>query len=135
MATEPSGHRSRYRKYVEVVTGSLDEKKRWRRYKARVKELPENYRTALEAMERYLMHFGPMGGPVEMFEDLADLFEQSAAGGTPVRDLFGHDPIEFVEMFMNNYPAGQYRARERDRFISAVARAAGDDAGRDDSTA
>lgn len=27
---------------------------------------------------------------------------------------------------MANYPLGQYRARERDRFTSAVARAAGD---------
>ena len=29
-------------------------KKQWRAYKARVRLLPENYRTAVDAIERYL---------------------------------------------------------------------------------
>ena len=37
-------------------------KKRWRGYKARVRQLPENYRTAVDAIERYLMHFVPADG-------------------------------------------------------------------------
>ncbi|MFI6793991.1 hypothetical protein [Streptosporangium canum] len=32
-----------------------------------------------------------------MFEDLADLFEQAAADGTPIREIVGEDPVEFVE--------------------------------------
>ncbi|MFG1948754.1 DUF1048 domain-containing protein [Nonomuraea sp. NPDC048826] len=125
MANEP---KSRYLQYLELVLGSLDDKKRWRRYKARVKQLPENYRVAVEAMERYLMHFGPAdgSGAMEMYDDLAELFEQSAADGTPIRDIFGDDPVEFAEAFMANYPLGQYRARERRRFASAVERAAGE---------
>ncbi|MFB9247047.1 DUF1048 domain-containing protein [Sphaerisporangium melleum] len=125
-STEP---KSRYLQYLEVVTGSLEEKKRYRQYKARIKRLPENYRTAVEALERYLMHFGPGdgAGAMTMYEDLAELFEQSAADGTPIRDVFGEDPIEFVEAFMANYPLGQYRTRERDRFTGAIARAAGED--------
>ncbi|MEV4116675.1 DUF1048 domain-containing protein [Nonomuraea sp. NPDC049695] len=136
MATEPNEPKSRYLQYLEIVTGSLEEKKRWRRYKARVKQLPEDYRTAVEALERYLMHFGPAdgAGAMTMYEDLAELFEQSAADGTPIRDLFGEDPVEFVETFMANYPLGQYRTRERNRFISAIARAAGEGAGRQDRT-
>ncbi|MEO3860552.1 DUF1048 domain-containing protein, partial [Acrocarpospora sp. B8E8] len=47
---------------LEVITGSLEDKRRWRQYKARVRRLPENYRTAVEALERYLMHFGPGDG-------------------------------------------------------------------------
>lgn len=31
-------------------------KKQWRAYKARVKALPDDYRTAVDAIERYLMH-------------------------------------------------------------------------------
>ncbi|AQZ69527.1 unnamed protein product [[Actinomadura] parvosata subsp. kistnae] len=118
--------KSRYLHYLELVTGSLEEKKRWRRYKARVKGLPGAYRTAVEALERYLMHFGPADGAeaMTMYEDLADLFEQSAADRTPIRDIFGDDPVEFVEAFMANYPLGQYRARERARFTSAIERAA-----------
>ncbi|GAA2851587.1 hypothetical protein [Nonomuraea rubra] len=36
--------RSRLQQALELVTGSLEDKKRWRTYKARVKALPENYR-------------------------------------------------------------------------------------------
>jgi DNA-binding ferritin-like protein (Dps family) len=129
MTTESNEPRSRLQQALELVTGSLEEKKRWREYKARVKALPENYRIAVEALERYLMHFGPAdgAGAMTMYEDLADLFEQSAADRTPIRDLFGDDPIEFVEAFMANYPLGQYRARERNRFTSAIERAARED--------
>ncbi|GAA1684399.1 hypothetical protein GCM10009733_096240 [Nonomuraea maheshkhaliensis] len=121
--------KSRYLQYLELVTGPLEEKKRWRQYKARVKGLPDNYRTAVEAMERYLMHFGPAdgAGAMTMYEDLMELFERSAADGTPIRDIFGDDPVEFVEAFMANYPLGQYRTRERNRFTSAIERAAQDD--------
>ncbi|XKK39071.1 DUF1048 domain-containing protein [Nocardiopsis sp. ARC36] len=38
--------------------GSFEDKKRYRQYKARTKQLPENYRTAVEALDRYLMYFG-----------------------------------------------------------------------------
>ncbi|MFG2074291.1 DUF1048 domain-containing protein [Nonomuraea maritima] len=127
MTTGSDEPKNRYLQYLEIVTGPLEEKKRYRQYKARIKRLPENYRIAVEALERYLMHFGPVdgSGAMEMYEDLADLFERSAADATPIRDIFGDDPIEFVETFMANYPLGQYRARERHRFTSAVDRAIG----------
>ncbi|MFD1541012.1 DUF1048 domain-containing protein [Nonomuraea guangzhouensis] len=136
MATGSSEPKSRYRQYLEVVTGSLEEKKRWRQYKARIKELPENYRTAVEAMERYLMHFGPGDGAdaASMFEDLADLFEQSAADGTPIREIFGEDPVEFVEAFVQNYSVGRWISREQERFTSAIDRAAGENTVKDDRT-
>ncbi|MFC4016098.1 DUF1048 domain-containing protein [Nonomuraea purpurea] len=136
MATGSNEPKSRYLRYLELITGSLEDKRRYWQYKARIKQLPENYRTAVEALERYLMHFGPAdgAGAMTMYEDLAELFEQSAADGTPIRDLFGEDPVEFVETFMANYPLGQYRTRERNRFTSAVARAAGEDTGRQDRT-
>ena len=113
-------------KFVSKVVG---EKGRWREYKARVGRLPANYRTAVEAVERYLMHLGPADGAsaASMFEDLADLFEQAAADETPIREIVGEDPVEFVETFLQNYPQGQWRTRERERLISAIDRAAGED--------
>ncbi|MEV0389839.1 DUF1048 domain-containing protein [Nonomuraea sp. NPDC050643] len=139
MDTGSNEPKSRYRHYLEVVTGPLEDKKRWRQYKARVKNLPENYRTAVEALERYLMHFGPGDGAdaASMFEDIADLFERSAADGTPIRDIFGQNPVEFVEAFIQNYSAGSYIRRERERFTNAITRAAGedtDDSGNEDRT-
>lgn len=57
---------------------------------------PENYRTAVEGIERYLVYFGPVDGDsaASVFEDLADLFERAAADGTPIRDIVGEDPVD-----------------------------------------
>ncbi|MFI6510494.1 DUF1048 domain-containing protein [Streptosporangium sp. NPDC050855] len=128
MNTESDEPKSRYRQYLEVVTGPLEDKKRWWRYRARVKGLPENYRTTVEAIERYLMQFGPGDGSeaASMYEDLADLFEQSAASGTPIRDVVGDDPVGFVEAFVQNYPTGRWISRERERLTAAVERATED---------
>jgi DNA-binding ferritin-like protein (Dps family) len=115
-------------RWIEKLTGPLDEKKRWRQYKARQRRLPANYRTAVEGIERYLMYFGRgEAGLTSMYEDLIDLFEQSAAAGTPIRDIVGEDPVEFVETFVQNYPDGQWRIREQNRLKKTIADAAGED--------
>jgi DNA-binding ferritin-like protein (Dps family) len=113
-------------KFTSKVIG---DKKRWRQYKARKEQLPANYRTAIDAVERYLMYFGRADGAgwAEMLEDLADFFEQGAANGTPIRELVGDDPVDFVEAFVQNYPEGQWRIRERDRLVNGIKRAAGED--------
>ena len=98
-------------------------KRRWRQYKARVKALPEPYRTAVDAIEHYNFGRGDGAGWAEMLADLADLFEQAAADGTPIREVVGEDPVAFVEAFVQNYPEGHWRARERERFINAIERA------------
>ena len=112
------------------ISKVIGDKRRWRQYKARTRQLPASYRTAVEALERYLMYSGMGGdgtGVTSMFEDLVDLFEQSAANGTPIREIVGEDPVEFLEAFVQNYPDGQWRIRERVRLISAIDRAAGED--------
>src|SRR5690606_33105928 len=40
---------------AKVTEKMIGDKRRWRAYKARVKQLPENYRSAVDAIERYLM--------------------------------------------------------------------------------
>ena len=106
-------------------------KRRWRAYKARVRQLPENYRTTVEAIERYLMHFGPMDGDsaASLLEDVADLFERAAADGTPIREIVGEDPVEFVEALVLNYEKGGYVTREQNRLSRAIERAAGEGTG------
>ena len=115
-------------KFTSKVIG---DKRRWRQYKARTRQLPENYRTAVDAIERYLMYFGAADGDsaASMFEDLADLFERAAADGTPIREIVGPDPTEFVESFLQNYANGGWISRERDRLTTAIDRAAGDEGG------
>ena len=130
MTTGPIEQKRRYRRYLEMVTGPLDQKRSYRQYKARTARLPANYRAAVEALERYLTYFGAITKGdilVSMLEDLADLFEQSAANGTPIRAVVGEDPVEFAETFLQNYSEGQWINKERKRLISAIDHAAGED--------
>ena len=116
---------------TKFITKLIGDKRRWRQYKARTRQLPESYRTAVESIERYLMYFWPADGDsaATMCEDLVDLFEQSAADGTPIRTIVGDDPVEFVDTFVRNYDKAGYLARERDHLVEGIARAEGLDGG------
>ena len=112
------------------ITTMIGQKRQYRRYKARIRQLPPAHRAAAEALERYLLHFGAVTSGdvlVSMLDDLADLFEQSAADGTDVRAVVGDDPVEFAETFLQNYSEGQWYSKERDRLVAAIDSAAGGD--------
>src|SRR5690349_17134019 len=85
-------------KWIELVTGPLEQKKQWRAYKARVAAFPAPYRESVDAIERYLMYAGASDADnmMQMLDDLADLFDRAAADGKPVRDIVGENPVEFV---------------------------------------
>jgi DNA-binding ferritin-like protein (Dps family) len=118
-----------FSKFISKVVG---EKGQWREYKARARQLPANYRMAVDALERYLRYFGTGGDGTALYGDLIDLFEQSAANGTPIRQIVGEDPVEFIEAFVRNYPKGQWIIRERERLTNAIERAAGENTGREE---
>ena len=109
--------------WIEQLTGSLEQKKQYRQYKARMAQLPGGYREAVSALERYLMYFGSISKGevlVTMIGDLVDLFEQSAADDVSDRRAVGEDPVEFAETFMRNYAGGQWISKERDRLVKAI---------------
>lgn len=115
--------------WIEKVTGSFEDKLRWRQYKTRKQQLSTSYRTAIDGLERYFMYAGAIvKGDVlmQMLEDLADLIEQAAADGTPIRDIVGADPVEFAETFIQNYSEGQWINAERRRLADAIDRAVAD---------
>ncbi|MGO4691701.1 DUF1048 domain-containing protein [Glaciibacter sp. 2TAF33] len=117
-------------RWIEQVTGSFDDKKRWRQYKARKEQLPPSYRTAIDGLERYFMYAGSIVKGdviVQMLEDLADLIERAAVDGTPIRDIVGDDPVEFADTFIENYSDGQWINKERKRLTDAIDQAAGND--------
>jgi DNA-binding ferritin-like protein (Dps family) len=111
----------------DLAAKLVGEKKRWRAYKKRSRQLPGPYRTAIEAIERYMMYAGdgPNDGELAatMLEDLLDLFEQAVAAGTPVRGIVGDDPVDFVEAFVRNYSDGGYVDKERKRLAAGIERA------------
>ena len=78
------------------------------------------------AIAAYLGGLGDGDSILSMLDDLADLFEQGAADGTPVREILGEDPVEFAEAFLRNYPASKWITREREQLTRSIERAAGE---------
>ncbi len=115
-------------KFGGLIAKAIGPKRQWRQYKARREQLPESYRTAVEAIERHMMHFVPTdaGSDASRFEDLAGLFEQAAVDGTPIREIVGQDPVKFAETFVQSYSEGGYvPARARKQLTEAIERVAG----------
>ena len=110
-------------KWIEILTGSLEQKKQYKQTMARIEGLPDPYRTAAKAIHRYFMYYGSVTDGdtmVTMFVDLADLWERAAADGTPVREIVGDDPVEFAETFAQSYTGRQWIDKERERLIKAI---------------
>ena len=116
-------------KWIETITGSLEQKKQYRQYKARIEALPEPYGSAAKAFERYFMYYGNITDGdtlVTMLTDFADLFERAAIDGTPVRAIVGDEPVEFAESFTKAYGGKEWIDKERARLTRAVDAAARD---------
>jgi DNA-binding ferritin-like protein (Dps family) len=110
-------------KWIETLTGSLEQKKQYKQDKARIDALPEPYATAAKAMHRYFTYYGGItdGNTLStMFGDLADLWERAAVDGTPVREIVGDDPIEFAETFAQAYTGSRWIDKERARLTKAI---------------
>ena len=110
-------------KWIELATGSLEQKKQYKRYKARIEALPKPYGAVAKALQRYFMVYGGITDgetAVKMFDDFADLWERAAADGTPVRAIVGDDPVEFAETFAQAYTGKQWIDKERARLIKAI---------------
>lgn len=119
-------------KWIELVTGSLEQKRQYKQTKARIEALPEPYGAAVKAFQRYLTYYGGIVDGdtlVTMMGDFADLWERAAADGTPIRAIVGDDPVEFAEDFAAAYTGKRWIDKERARLTEAIARAAGEDTG------
>ncbi|TDN91857.1 DUF1048 domain-containing protein [Microbacterium sp. BK668] len=115
-------------KWIEAITGSLEQKKQYRQLKARLDALPEPYGSAAKAMHRYFMYYGGITDGddlVKMFEDLVELWERAAADGTPVRDIVGPDPVDFAETFAQSYGGTRWIDKERAHLAKAIEDAEG----------
>ena len=112
-------------KWTEIITGSLEQKKQYKQYKARIEALPEPYGTAAKALQRYFRYYG-YGGVTDgdvvitMLGDFVELWERAATDGTPVRAIVGEDPVEFAETFAQAYRGTQWIDRERARLNKAI---------------
>ncbi|GAA1605216.1 DUF1048 domain-containing protein [Leucobacter chromiireducens] len=119
-------------KWIETLTGSLEQKKQYRADMARVDALPEPYRATALALQRYFTYYAGISEGetlVAMLSDHVDLWERAAIDGTPVRDVLGEDPVTFAEEFALAYRGKEWIDKERARLRASVATALGEDAG------
>ncbi|QAY59153.1 DUF1048 domain-containing protein [Microbacterium protaetiae] len=110
-------------KWIELITGSLEQKKRYKNDKARLEALPAPYQSVAQAFHRYLLVAGGVTDGdtlTRMFTDFADLWERAALDGTSVREIVGDDPVEFIESFAAAYSGKRWIDKERARLTKAV---------------
>jgi DNA-binding ferritin-like protein (Dps family) len=109
--------------WIETFTGSLEQKKHYKQFKARTEALPEPYATAAKAFQRYFMYYGGFTDGetlMTMMGDFVELWERAAADGTPVHAIVGEDPVEFAETFAQSYSGTQWIDKERARLIKSI---------------
>ena len=110
-------------KWIELVTGSLEQKKQYKRDRVRIAALSEPYRTVAKALWRYFMYYPGItdaDDTLKMSGDFADLWERAAADGTPVRAIVGENPVEFAETFARTYARTEWIDKERARLTKAI---------------
>ena len=110
-------------KWIETLTGSLEQKKQYKQYVSRIDALPEPYAASAKALQRYLTYYGGVTDGetlVTMMGDHVELWERAAADGTPVRAIVGDDPVEFAEAFAEAYSGKKWIDRERNRLTKAI---------------
>ena len=118
-------------KWIEILTGSLEQKKQYKQYVSRIDALPEPYGAAAKAVQRYFMYYGAVTDgetALTMMGDHVELWERAAADSTPVRAIVGDDPVEFAETFAQAYGGTRWIDKERARLAKAI-----DDAERKES--
>ncbi|NCT90415.1 DUF1048 domain-containing protein [Cellulomonas sp. APG4] len=138
---------------IDKVVGQIDDKRRWRAYKARVRALPAAHRTAAEGLERYTSHLGvltggdlPADGLMPMLEEVVGRLESAADAGASVASVVGADPVAFADDLVETHLGGRWAsapastaaierefhaqvdrglAKERDRLRGAVGQGLG----------
>ncbi|GAA1822449.1 DUF1048 domain-containing protein [Agromyces salentinus] len=109
--------------WIEALTGTLEQKKQYKQYKARIAALPAPYAGAAKALDRYLMYTGGVTDGqtlMTVLGDSANLWERGAANRTPVRELVGDDPVKFADSLVAGYSGKQWIDNERRRFTEAI---------------
>jgi DNA-binding ferritin-like protein (Dps family) len=117
--------------WIEALTGSLEHKKQYKQYMARVEALPEPYRSSARAFHRYFMYYGGITDGetlMKMFGDSVDFWDRAAVDGTSVREIVGDDPVEFAETFVRAYTGKEWIDKERKRLKDAIDEATKNDA-------
>ena len=93
----------------KLIIGDLDDKSKYKQMMKRVDDLPKDYSFAFIQIQKYIYTVGGVSGDVTMFnnlnifEDLLDLFEESATDERNIIDIIGNDVSKFCDEFISAY--------------------------------
>ncbi|UOR00855.1 DUF1048 domain-containing protein [Leucobacter allii] len=121
-------------KWIEALTGSLEQKREYKQQMARLEALPAPYAEAARALNRYFMYYGAIADGetlVTMLGDHVELWERAAVDGTPVSTIVGDDPVGFAETFVSSYRHREWIDKERQRLVTAIGSAIEQERGRE----
>ncbi|EIF2120444.1 DUF1048 domain-containing protein [Listeria monocytogenes] len=95
-----------YKKYRE-------EKRDYKQYKKRIAALPEDYKTAMKAIETYLWSFAKGAGMFEMFEN-------AAADNLELKAVVGDDLAEFADNLLSEFPEETWMDTQRKKLRDSI---------------
>lgn len=98
---------------IELIIGSLDEKRAYRQFMKRVNALPKDYRFAFQKIQHYIYNCDLAGCDITMFTDLVELFETSASQGKPIFDVIGSDVSGFCDELVSASAVDAITSREK----------------------
>ncbi|MBC1591870.1 DUF1048 domain-containing protein [Listeria welshimeri] len=102
-----------YKKYRE-------EKRDYKLYKKRIAALPEDYKTAMTAIETYLWNFAKGAGMFEILKNVLEMFENAAADNLELKAVIGDDLAEFADNLLNEYPEETWMDKQRTKLRDSI---------------
>jgi len=81
---------------LEKITGSLEEKRAWKKNEARAKALPKEYAAAYKEIKNYIFHTSGLE-TMEPLKVLVDMLEEAAENDRRVLDITGPDVAAFAD--------------------------------------
>ncbi|WP_239256797.1 DUF1048 domain-containing protein [Listeria ilorinensis] len=97
---------------IEKLIGS---KARYKQYKKDKLSLPADYQEALAALEKYMWNFAKGDNFMVVLEDVLEIFQESSIEHIPVSEIVNHDPVEFADTIMEQYPETLWLIKIREK--------------------
>ena len=111
-------------KWIEILTGSLEQKKQYKQYKARIEALPEPYAHRREG-DAAVLHVLRRHHRRRHPHARCSATSPTSGSGPPstgrrCATIVGDDPVEFAETFAQAYTGKQWIDKERARLTKAI---------------
>lgn len=89
---------------INMIQKMVQEKKDYRDYKNRVNQLPEQYKKAMNAIEKYMWNYAKGSGMFEHIKGILEMFESGVSEGLTVREVVGNDLADFADGIIAEIP-------------------------------